>query len=110
MNLGITWQTVLEVGAGLIILFQLGKWIISFGNPIVELRKRLDKHDECLARDKEHLEKIDKSVQRIDEGISVLGLALAEMINHEVSGNDVEKLKQQQEKITTYFYGRKEGK
>lgn len=107
MDLGVTWDTLLKLGAGLIIIFQVGKWLISFGNPIVEMKKRLDKHDEFLAKDKEHLEKVDKSVQRIDEGLGVLGLAIAEMMNHEVSGNDVEKLKRQQEKVTTYFYGRK---
>lgn len=107
MNLGVTWNTILQISAGLIVLFQVGKWLISFGNPFVELKNRVDKHDEFFSKDKEHLDKVDKSIQQIDEGLGVLGLALAEMISHEISGNDIEKLKQQQEKITTYFYGRK---
>lgn len=108
MNIEVTWQTVTTIAAGLIILFQLGKWIISFGNPFVELKTRIDKHDTFLQRDKTRLDRVDKNIQQIDEGLSVLGLAIAEMISHEISGNDVKKLKEQQEKITTYFYGRGE--
>lgn len=107
MNIEVTWQTLTTIAAGLIILFQLGKWIISFGNPFVELKRRIDKHDTFLQRDKDHLEKVDQSIQQIDEGLSVVGLAVAEMISHEISGNDVSKLKRQKEKLETYFYGRK---
>lgn len=104
-NIEITWNTLIEISAGLIVLFQVGKWLISFGNPFVKLKERVDKHDELLHNDKTRLDRVDKNIQQIDEGLSVLGLAIAEMINHEVSGNDVKKLKEQQEKITTYFYG-----
>ena len=105
-NLQITWDTILKIGAGLIILFEFGKWIISFGNPIVELKKRVDAHDKLFANDKTHLEKIDKGVSRIDEGVSILGQALSEMIKHEITGNDIEALKTQQKRVNDYFFNR----
>lgn len=110
MNIAVTWQTVTTIAAGLIILFQLGKWIISLGNPFITLKKRIDRHDDFLAKDKDRLDNVDRSIQQIDEGLSVVGLAIAEMMSHEISGNDIGKLKQQKEKVETYFYGRKEGK
>lgn len=107
MNIGVTWHTILEISAGLIVLFQCGKWLISLGNPIVKLRERLDAHDTFLAKDKERLDKADKSIQEIDEGIGVLGLAIAQMMSHEINGNDIQKLREQKEKVETYFYARK---
>lgn len=106
-NLQITWDTILKIGAGLIILFEFGKWIISFGNPIVELKRRVDAHDKLFANDKGHLEKIDKAVTQIDEGVSVLGRALSEMMKHEITGNDIEALKEQQKKVNDYFFNRR---
>lgn len=106
MNLGVTWNTVLQIAAGLIVLFQCGKWFINLGNPFTELRKRVDKHDSFLANDKSHLEQVDRSIQQIDEGISVLGFALAQIMSHEINGNDIQKLREQKEKVETYFYGR----
>lgn len=107
MDLNVTWQTIITIAGGLIVLFQLGKWVISLGNPFIELKRRIDKHDDFLDKDKQRLDRVDKSIQQIDEGLGVVGLAIAEMISHEISGNDVSKLRQQQEKVTTYFYGRK---
>lgn len=105
-NIQITPDSIIKVLAGLIVLFEFGKWVISFGNPIVEMRKRLDAHDKLFANDKTHLEKIDKGVSQIDEGLSILGQALAEMMKHEITGNDIEALKSQQKRVNDYFFNR----
>lgn len=106
-ELQITWDTILRIGAGLIILFEFGKWLVSFGDPIVELKRRLDTHDKMLTNDKAHLEKIDKGVDQIDEGIGVLGMAISEMMKHQITGNDIEALKEQQRKVDNYFFNRR---
>lgn len=106
-SLHITWDTILKIGAGLIILFEFGKWIISFGDPIVELKKRMDAHDKLFASDKGHIERIDKAVTQIDEGVSVLGRAINEMMKHEITGNDIGALKEQQKKVNDYFFNRR---
>lgn len=113
MDVGATWETLLKIVAGLIVFFEFGKWVISFGNPIVKLREavdgletRLNRHDELFAKDKSHLEKIDNGVTQIDEGLSVLGRAISEMMKHEITGNDIEALKDQQRKVNDYFFNR----
>lgn len=103
-SLQITWDTLLKIGAGLIVLFEFGKWIVSFGNPIVELKKRVDAHDRLFANDKSHLDKVDKGIARIDEGVSILGRALSEMMKHEITGNDIQALREQQRRVNDYFY------
>lgn len=102
----ITVQNIIDFFAICIIVFTFFKWVISFGNPIVELKKRVDAHDKLFANDKAHLEKIDKGVSQIDEGMSVMGQALAEMMKHEITGNDIEALKGQQKRVNDYFFNR----
>lgn len=100
----ITVDTIIEVVAGAIVLFQFGKWLVSFANPIVELRKRVDKHDSFFASDKEKIDEITERIDHLDEGLAVVGLALAEIINHTVTGNDIAELKDQQNELTKFFF------
>lgn len=102
----ITVDHIIEFVAGAIILFQFGKWLVSFANPIVELRKRVDKHDEFFANDKEKIDELTEKIDHLDDGLSVLGMALAELINHTVTGNDIDELKRQQKEITNFFYSK----
>lgn len=102
----ITVDQIIEFIAGAIILFQFGKWLISFANPIVEIRKRVDKHDEFFANDKEKIDELTDKIDHLDDGLSVLGMALAELINHTVTGNDIDELKKQQKEITNFFYSK----
>lgn len=102
----ITIEQIIEFVAGAIILFQFGKWLVSFANPIVEIRKRVDKHDEFFANDKEKIDELTDKIDHLDDGLSVLGMALAELINHTVTGNDIDELKKQQKEITNFFYSK----
>ena len=108
MDINTTWDTLLKIAAGLIVLFEFGKWIISFGNPIVELRKRVEVLENYLNNDKDHFTKIDQAIKEIDDGVVVLGKAINEMLKHEITGNDIDELKKHQRRVNDYFYGEKE--
>lgn len=103
----ITVDHIIEFVAGAIILFQFGKWVVSFANPIVDLRKRLDKHDTFFENDKEKIEELTETLNHTDDGLAVVGMALAELINHTVTGNDIDELKKQQKEITQFFFKEK---
>lgn len=103
----VTFQDIVNFAAACIVLFEFGKWLISFGNPIVEMKKRIDNHDAKFQSDENHLNSIDGAVSKIDEGVTVLGKALNELLRHEITGNDVEALKKQQTRLNDYFYGDK---
>lgn len=106
----ITVKDIIDFCALMIIVFNFGKWLLTFGNPIIELKKRVDRHDDLFSKDKEHLEKIDGAMKKIDEGVTVLGKALNEMLRHEISGNDISELKAQQKALNDYFYGESNGR
>lgn len=101
------FDMIIKIAAGMIVLFEFGKWIVSFGDPIVELKKRVDAHDKLFSVDKGHLDRIDKAVTQIDEGVSIMGRAISEMMKHEITGNDIDALKSQQSKVNDYFFDRR---
>lgn len=103
----ISVKQIIEAIALLIVVFQFGKWLVSFANPIVDLKKRLDKHDQFFANDKEKITGLTETVRHTDEGLAVVGIALAELINHTVTGNDIDELKKQQKEITRFFFTEK---
>ena len=103
----VTIKDVIDFFAVMIIVFNFGKWLLSFGNPIVELKKRIDRHDELFDKDKQHLDSIDTAITKIDDGVTVLGKAMNELLRHEISGNDINELKTQQKSLNDYFYGEK---
>lgn len=107
MNLEVTWDTLLKIAAGLIVLFELGKWLFTFWTPIAEIRNKLTEHDKLFSNDKAHLERIDKVLVKIDNGITVLGKAINELIKHVITGNDIQELRQQQRLVNDYFYDTK---
>lgn len=103
----VTIKDLIDFFALMIIVFNFGKWLLTFGNPIIELKKRVDRHDDLFSKDEEHLDKVDKAITNIDDGITVLGKAINELLRHEVSGNDIGELKAQQKALNDYFYGEK---
>ena len=48
---------------------------------------------------------IDKKIERQDKALAVIGLAVSEMINHQITGNDVSALKERQRELDEFFYG-----
>lgn len=100
----ITLSHILEVIAVLVIIFEFGKWLISFGNPIVELKKRVDKHDGLFANDKERLDRMDKQLEKIGDGMEVQGKALAELLNHTITGNDWDALKKKYQELIDFYF------
>lgn len=108
MDIQVTWQTLLAVAGGFVLLAQAGRIIINMFNPIRELQKKQERQEGFLAADKERLDKLDKAIDRLDEALSLLGLAVSDLINHEITGNDSDRLKQTQKKLNEYFYRGKE--
>ena len=51
---------------------------------------------------------IDKKIERQDKALAVIGLAVSEMINHQITGNDVGALKERQRELDEFFYNGKE--
>ena len=64
-----------------------------------ELTKRVDKHDDLLANDKEHF-------RLIDEGNKVTQKALLALLSHAIDGNDVDSLRDAKKSLEGWLVNR----
>ena len=115
-NITVTFNTMLQLFGAIAVIGGGIKIIVSLFSPFRDLKTEMEKIMGFLAKDKERLDEgedrmdnLGERMDRIDEALSVLGLAVSEMINHQVTGNDAEELKKQQKKLNEYFYNKKGG-
>lgn len=99
MNIELTIQTILELFGALAIIAGGVKAISYLANPFRQIKDRLERHDELFGKDKRAIENLQQSTQKSEEKINAIGLAISELINHEITGNDIDSLKQRQREL-----------
>lgn len=95
-NIEITFTTILEFFGAIAVIGGGVKIIVSSLNPFKEVKAKVKKHDE-------QLEELDKSLDRIEKEQKVQGKALMVLINHIVTGNDVDKLKKVYQDMVNHY-------
>ena len=76
------------------------EWMLS---PFTATKTRLREHEEMLRRDKQRLDDMEQWQHEMQEQVACIGLAMAELMNHIITGNDTDKLKEQQENLLKTF-------
>lgn len=108
IDIGVTWQTLLALAGGLIILIDLFAKIKSIGKPITDIQDKQKAIEAKLASDKTRLDKLERTLTKMAEhqekSSATIGLAVAELLNHTITGNDIEKLKQREDELNAFFY------
>ena len=72
-------------------------------SPIANIKERLREQEEMISSDERRLDKVEKEQGELHEQVAVIGLAIAELFNHIMTGNDTDKLKEQQDKLISTF-------
>jgi flagellar motor component MotA len=96
MDINSTLKTILEICGALAVLGGGIKAVAYMTNPFRSIKDKLTRHEQLFAHDKQAIEKLD-------ERVTALGLAVSEIINHELTGNDIEALKQRQRELNSKF-------
>ena len=99
MNLELALSSFLKLCGVLGIIAGTVRAIVYFATPYKNITKKLERHDELFANDKRALDELKNQVHYEKECINAIGLAIAELINHEVSGNDINELKERQREL-----------
>lgn len=102
-NIQITFTTILEFFGVLAVVGGGVRIIVSALNPFKEVTSKLRKHDEYFDKDNKRLEELDEYLERIEKEQKVQGKALMVLINHLVTGNDVEKLKKVYQDMVNHY-------
>lgn len=102
-NLETTFITLLAFFGALAVIAGGVKVIIQMFAPFKELQDKTKKHDELLANDNNRFKSLDKTLERIEEGQKVQGRAMMELLNHVITGNDIDRLKKRNSELVDFF-------
>ena len=118
----IAWSVVGKVGACLAVIVAIVqgvRYLYSMA-PSAKLEKRVDKVEEHLAADYEHLKEIDQKLEKLsekvqhtddelkvlNEGINRIGKSQITLLRHFVSGNGQQEMQKEAEDLTEFFINR----
>ena len=117
-----TWSVIGKVGAVLALIVAIIKGVqyLYSLSPSSKLEKRVDKMEEHLTADYEHLKDIDAKIERLtekvektddelkllNEGIQRIGKSQISLLRHFVGGNGQEDMKKEADDLTDFFITR----
>lgn len=96
---------IITVGGAVKILWEAKK---ALQKPLDEVNKKLAHYDECLDKDKKHLDKIDLVIEELGEATNLLISSNIAMMSHTIYGNHIEKLKDQKKEMEDWLVERKD--
>ena len=102
-NIQITIQTVLAFFGGITCIVGGISAITKLFNPFKDLKKRIDEHEQKLCNDHLRMNDIDNSMHGVEESNKVICKSLLVLLNHEVTGNGIDKLKAQRDVLEQFL-------
>ena len=94
--MNITWELILAIAGGIVVLVNALKAISNFISPVTNLKKQVEKHDDLLNNDHKRLTSIEQTNKMICK-------SLVALLDHEITGNGIEKLKTTKAEMQNYL-------
>ena len=76
-------------------------------SPVIQLKERIDRHDELLKKDKDRLDAMENRMQDMGEQSTIMLRGVRALLSHEINGNSDDKLRASMTEIDDYLIGRK---
>ena len=92
----VTWELILAIAGGIVVLVNALKAISNFISPVTNLKKQVEKHDDLLDNDHKRLTSIEQTNKMICK-------SLVALLDHEITGNGIEKLKTTKAEMQNYL-------
>ncbi len=102
-NIEITFNTVLQFFGAVAVIGGGVKILVNLFSPFKEVKEKLKKHDELIKGDKQQLDSVEETLTRIEESQRVQGKAIMELLNHIITGNDIEELKNRHTELMNHY-------
>lgn len=102
-DISITVRTILAFFGGIAIIAGGMSAIFKLFNPVNKLKEQVCKHEQKLIKDFERMGEIDAALCDIEEYDKVICKSLLVLLNHEITGNDITKLKKQRDVLEQFL-------
>ena len=93
------------VGGAIKILVEAKK---ALQKPLDEVNRKLEHYDECLDKDKKHLDKIDILIEELGEAVNILVSANRTTLSHLKEGNHTGEIEAQVKQMDEWLVNRKD--
>ena len=95
-NIEITFNTILQIFGAIAVIGGGIKIIVTAFSPYRDLKEKVKKQAERITG-------VESTLERIEESQRVQGKALMELLNHIITGNDIEKLKERHDELVDHY-------
>lgn len=76
-------------------------------SPVMQLKERVDRHDDLLAKDKDRLDAMENRMQDMGQQSTIMLRGVRALLSHEINGNSTDKLNASASEIDDYLINRK---
>lgn len=102
-DLLVTGQTLLAICGGITIILAAITSLTKMFSPFKELQKMVQEHSVVLKNNENEFKNLTKAIEHQDATQREICKSLIVIMNHEITGNSVDKLKAQQEELQTFL-------
>lgn len=95
-NIEITFNTILQLFGAIAVLGGGVKIIVSALSPYRDLKERMKKVETKT-------QGVEQALNRIEDAQKLQGRALMELLNHMITGNDIEALKDRYDELVVHY-------
>lgn len=97
------FQTLLTICGGITCVVGCITAVGKLFAPFKELKAKVDEHEEKLTKDSDEMEEMRSTIKQVAEADKILCAVLLEMLDHEITGNHIERLKKTRGKLEKYI-------
>lgn len=102
-DLVITFQTLLAIFGAITAVVAGVSAISKMFSPFKQLKEQVDRHEESLKMGNRKFEKLETELNNQGKMQREICKSLIVIMNHEVTGNSIDKLKAQQEELQKFL-------
>lgn len=102
-ELVITIQTILAIFGGITCIVGGLSAIAKLFSPFKNLCKEVEDHNEQLKDGDKKMDRLDTAITQIEETDKIICKSLLVLLNHEITGNSIDKLKEQRDALEDFL-------
>lgn len=99
----ITYQTILALSGGIACIAGGVTAVAKLFTPFKKLKDKVQEHEDKLNEGDEEMKELDKAIKRIEDTDKVICKSLLVLMNHEITGNSIDKLKEQRDALEEFL-------
>ena len=102
-NITITIETILAFFGGIVCISGGVSAMIKLFNPFKRLKAQVEEHEDKLQNDFRKFENLNSDMKEIEKSNRIICKSLLVIMNHDITGNGIDKLKEQKDKMEQFL-------